>query len=143
MASTLTQASAVPPHELSSPLSALSINEVSKPQEVHNVVADFHYYKDPGDGSLPPPSIVGKPETYHRVPETRSVTVHDIRGSEDQYNLDKNGFQIYRHQSVEKDFRDEEEIKKTYYAEVENLLKEAFVNPIQQLMTAPAVIFRY
>lgn len=144
MASTLTQASAVPPHELSSALGALSVHEVSKPQEVHNVVADFHYYKDPGDGSLPPPSIVGKPETYQRVPETRSVTVHDIRGTEDQYSLDKTGFQIYHHQSAEKDFRDEEQIKKIYYPEIENLLKEAFVinqspspPPLQQLIYWP------
>lgn len=127
MASTLTQASAVPPHELSSSLSALSVNEVPRSQEVHNVVADFHYYKDPGDGSPPPASIVGKPETYLRVPETRSLTVHDIRGTENQYTLDKTGFQIYHHHSVEKDFRDEEQIKRTYYPEVENLLKEAFV----------------
>lgn len=129
MASTLTQPSAVPPHELSSALSALSVQEGSKPQELHNVVADFHYYKDPGDGSLPPPYIVGKPETYQGVPETRSVTVHDIRGSEDQYSLDKTGFQIYHHSSAEKDFRDEEQIKKIYYPEIENLLKEAFVTP--------------
>lgn len=135
MASTLTQASAVPPHELSSALGALSVHEVSKPQEVHNVVADFHYYKDPGDGSLPAPSIVGKPETYQRVPETRSVTVHDIRGTEDQYSLDKTGFQIYHHQSAEKDFRDEEQIKKIYYPEIENLLKEAFV--INQSQSPP------
>lgn len=131
MASTLTQASAVPPHELSSSLNALSVNEVSKPpQEVHDVVADFHYYKDPGDGSEPHPSIAGKPETYERVPETRSLTVHDIRGTEDQYSLDKNGFQIYHHQSAEKDFRDDEQIKKIYYPEIENLLKEAFVIPL-------------
>lgn len=136
MASTLTQALAVPPHDLSSPLSALSVNEVPKPvnelpkpQETHHVVADFNYYKDPGDGSLPPPTIVGKPETYKRAHDTRSVTVHDIRGTEDQYTLDKTGFQIYYHQSVENDFRDEEHIKKTYYPEVENLLKEAFVTP--------------
>lgn len=127
MASTLTQASAVPPHELSSSLSALSLNEVPKPQEVHNVVADFHYYKDPGDGTPPPPNIAGQPETYRKAPETRSLTVHDIRGTEDQYTLDKTGFQIYHHQSVEKDFRDEEQIKNTYYPEVEKLLKEAFV----------------
>lgn len=127
MASTLTQASAVPPHELSSSLSALSVNEVPKSQEVHNVVADFHYYKDPGDGSLPPDNIVGKPETYERESETLSLTAHDIRGTEDQYSLDKTGFQVYHHQSVEKDFRDEEQIKKTYYPEVENLLKEVYV----------------
>lgn len=127
MASTLTQASAVPPHELSSSLSALSVKEVPEPQEVHNVVADFHYYKDAGDGSRPPPTYVNKPESYRRVPETLSLTVHDIRGTEDQYSLDRTGFQIYHHQSAETDFRDEEQIKKNYYPEVEKLLKEAFV----------------
>lgn len=93
--------------------------------EKHHVQTKLNYYKYPGDGSRPPPNIAGKPETYDRPSEPLDVTVHDIRGEEDQYTLDKNGFQIYRHASVEKEFLDDEQIKAQYYPEVEQLLKDA------------------
>jgi hypothetical protein len=91
----------------------------------HDVNTTLNYYKDPGDGSEPHPSYVGRPETYERPTETLEVTVHDIRTQENQYSLDRNGFQIYRHESAEKDFLDEERIKALYYPETEQLLKDA------------------
>lgn len=66
-----------------------------------------------------------KPETYHREPESHNVTIHDVRGKEDQYTLDKNGFQFHKHVSKEKDFLDDEHIKAVYYPETEQLLKDA------------------
>ena len=96
----------------------------SQPQS-HDVIAQFNYYKDPGDGSLPPPSYVEKPETYERPSEPLTLTVHDIRGEEDQYSLDKTGFQIFEHVSREKAFADDEEIKRSYYPEIEEILKTA------------------
>ena len=126
MASTLTQSSGLPPHQLSSTLNQPPAQE-SQSQGTHDVFTTFNYYKDPGDGSPPPPNIVNKPETYQQPAETRSAIVHDIRGTEDQYTLDKNGFQIYKHQSVEKDFVDDEHIKQVYYPETERLLKAAYV----------------
>ena len=90
------------------------------------MLAEFNYYKDPGDGSLPAPTYIGKPETYYERPtETRTMVVHDIRGEEDKYTLDKTGFQVYRHVSQETAFQDEEEIKKVYYPEIEDILKSA------------------
>jgi len=38
--------------------------------------------------------------------------------------LDKTGFQIVKHASAEKDFLDDDQIKKVYYPEVEELLKK-------------------
>jgi len=57
--------------------------------------------------------------------DTRSALIHDIRGHEDEFTLDKNGFQIYHHESALKDFTDDETIKTEYYREVEDLLKAA------------------
>lgn len=91
----------------------------------HNVPTTLNYYKDPGDGSPPAPSYVGKPDTYERPVEKLNVTVNDVRGDEDKYTLDKNGFQFYPHESKEKDFDDDEKIKREYYPEVDALLKEA------------------
>jgi hypothetical protein len=94
----------------------------------YNVQTTLNYYLDLGDGSPPAPTYVGKPETYERPAATTDVTVHDIRGEEDQYTLDSHGFQLYRYPSLEKDFLDDEKIKREYYAEVEKLLKEAYVS---------------
>ena len=91
----------------------------------HDVVAEFNYYKDPCDGSLPTPSVVGRPETYEKLEVTKTHVVHDIRGEEDQYSLDKTGFQIYKHVSRETAFEDDEEIKRMYYPEIEEILKSA------------------
>lgn len=55
--------------------------------------------------------------------ESRSVVVHDVRGREGEYSLDKNGFQFVHWPSTEKAFMDPELIKTKYYAEVEELLK--------------------
>ncbi|WPH04500.1 Hypothetical protein R9X50_00739100 [Acrodontium crateriforme] len=97
--------------------------------EKHDVLADLFYYKDPGDGSEPRPTYVGsvmvKPETYERPFETQQSVVHDISGEEDKYTLDSHGFQIYNHESEEKDFVDDEQIKAKYYPETEQLLKDA------------------
>ena len=93
-------------------------------QQPHHVKTLLNYYKDPGDGSEPKPTYVGKPETYERPAEPLEVTVHDIRGEEGKHTLDGTGFQIYRHVSAEKEFLDDEKIKREYYAETEQLLKD-------------------
>jgi hypothetical protein len=109
------------------PLQAKTESVSSGPtSKAHNVSTTLNYYKDPGDGSEPPATYVGKPETYERPYEPLDVVVQDVRGQEDQYTLDKNGFQIYRHKSVEKDFLDDELIKAVYYPETEQLLKDAY-----------------
>lgn len=91
----------------------------------NHVQTTLNYYKDPKDGSPPAPSYVGRPETYYRENEALNVTVIDISGNELDYTLDGNGFQIYYHESKEKDFFDDDKIKAEYYPETEQLLKDA------------------
>ncbi|KAL1862048.1 hypothetical protein Plec18170_000872 [Paecilomyces lecythidis] len=99
---------------------------VTSSDKPHHVQTILNYYKDPGDGSPPSPTYVGKPETYNNKPvEATPVTVTDISGHELDYTLDKNGFQIYYHESKEKEFLDDEKIKSEYYPETEQLLKDA------------------
>ena len=123
MASTITAPPATAPHLLSNDYKNQTGQKIIKGREPHDVVAEFNYYKDPGDGSLPAPTYIGKPETYDRPVETRTMVVHDIRGEEDKYTLDSTGFEICKHVSQETAFEDDEEIKKIYYPEVEELLK--------------------
>ncbi|KAK0668099.1 hypothetical protein QBC41DRAFT_227074 [Cercophora samala] len=104
------------------------VSHGSEPKEPlkHNVHTKFNYYKDPGNGSAPAPYVIGRPETLVERPIIEiDAVVTDITGDESKYTLDSHGFQIYRHQSKEKSFTDDEKIKAEYYREVEQLLKEA------------------
>lgn len=96
----------------------------AKPER-RDVKTVLNYYKAPEDGSPPHPTYVDRPETYDRPTVPLDVTIRDVRGEEDQYTLDKNGFQIYQNVANEKDFLDDEQIKAGYYPETEQLLKDA------------------
>ena len=128
----ITQSQGVAPHLLSPVGNQVAVTEpvsqtakVSKPRDVETT---FNYFKDKEDGSPPEPTYVNKPSTYERPAISERKLVHDIRGSEDKYTLDTTGFQIYKHESVEKDFLDDEQIKRLYYPETEELLKKAYTS---------------
>ncbi|KAJ5143226.1 uncharacterized protein N7515_002013 [Penicillium bovifimosum] len=99
--------------------------QVPVSEKPHHVQTTLNFLKENEDGSPPNPTIIGKPETYNQPVTTIPATVHDISGHELDYTLDGNGFQLYYHVSQEKDFLDDEKIKKEYYAETEQLLKDA------------------
>lgn len=64
------------------------------------------------------------------VREKQLVQVQDIRGSEAQYSLDKNGFMVTRLESkmVYEDFDDQTTISKVYLEEAHDLLSTLFPN---------------
>lgn len=95
-----------------------------------DVLAELHYHKENEDGSPPHPTYVDKPETYNRPFETHQVKIRDVSGDEEKYTLDQHGFQIHRHQSAEKHFLDDAQIKSGYYEEVEQLLKSVYGFPL-------------
>ena len=91
-----------------------------------SVSTKLNFYTAPADGSKPfnyveqPPE--GQPQHNYGFIEL-PVTIQDIRGQESNFHLDTNAFQtVTTGPSAEKDFTDEESIKKNYYPEVENLL---------------------
>ncbi|KAF1810426.1 putative CmcJ-like methyltransferase [Eremomyces bilateralis CBS 781.70] len=53
------------------------------------------------------------------------IPVHDIRGHENEYTLEKNGFVVLKLESrlVPEDFYDEKKVKEVYYEEVKEVLK--------------------
>jgi hypothetical protein len=90
----------------------------------HNVATTLNYWDDPGDGSRPTPIFIGKGRiTNERPHRAHDFVVTDISGEEDQYTLDKTGFQYCQHESKEKDFIDENAIQSGYYAECKELLQ--------------------
>ncbi|KAI9833051.1 MAG: hypothetical protein M1819_003884 [Sarea resinae] len=141
MASIALPPSTTAPHELSSPSSSSKKTNNTNTNtntttthappakkadtKPHDVSAVFNYYRDPGDGTLPSPNYAGQLSSFTDKPiEPRTLPVHDIRGSEHAYTLDRTGFQVVGHESREKDFVDDDEIKEIYYPEVEQILKE-------------------
>ena len=56
--------------------------------------------------------------------EPRSVLIRNARLAEEP-SLDTQGFQLVRHETAVRDFYDRAEVEKTYYPEIEALLKEA------------------
>lgn len=104
---------------------------ISSPSEKpHHVQTTLNFFKDHEDGSPPTPNYAGSTDSYRKQPhEIFPVTIHDVSGHELDYTLDKNGFQYYYHTSAEKDFLDDEHIKRIYYPETEQLLKDAYVSP--------------
>jgi len=92
-----------------------------------DTIVTLNYFKPPTDGSVPfnyvetPPA--GQPQRNFDD-ENYDVKIHDIRGEEEQYNLDKDAFLVVSGlpDSAEKEFVDDESVKKNYYPEVEKLL---------------------
>lgn len=94
------------------------------PKGPRDVRTEFNYFKDAEDGSPPHAIHVGRPETYEHPTATHPATVHDVRGRESEYTLDKDGFEFVRNTAAEKDFVDDDAVKAGYYAETEQLLKD-------------------
>lgn len=90
----------------------------------HDVTTILNYFEDNDYDFSSASTYVGKTETFARSPKPHKTVIHDIRGNESQYTLDTKGFQIIKHVSEEKDFLDDEQIKRIYYPETEKLLKK-------------------
>lgn len=101
----------------------MAIATVLPPRDVPTTL---NYYKpvgteEPYQYVLDPPE--GKPANNLGL-DPHPVTVHDARGREAEFGLDKSGFQFVTWPSVEKDFADDEAIKEKYYPEIEEILRK-------------------
>jgi hypothetical protein len=54
-----------------------------------------------------------------------TVSIQNGRNAASELSLDRQGFQLTRHQTAVTDFYDRQEVERAYYPEVERLLKEA------------------
>jgi len=78
------------------------------------VQAYNHIYKDAQTGERN--SNVGL--------EERGVVIENLRGNEDAFTLSNAGFQLFHRPTKQKDFSDDETIKRDYYPESIQILKE-------------------
>ena len=57
--------------------------------------------------------------------ESREVAIRDLRPFAAELSLDREGFELRRHESAVRDFYDEDELRRVYYPEVVALVREA------------------
>jgi hypothetical protein len=88
-----------------------------------NLNATLHYLKrgpeKPTFYRTDPPA--GVPQ-WNGIDDEREVRIDDARGRESEFTLDRNGFALVKAPTAVSDFYDPEEVKRTYYPEVERLL---------------------
>lgn len=99
--------------------------------EPQNVISVLNYFKDHDNTQ----ALYHDQNRHPNAPPTKTFSsrsfeqqiaqIHDVRGTESQYILDVQGFQFLRHESNKKDFVDGDCIRRVYYPETKELLKEA------------------
>lgn len=92
-----------------------------------DVTATLNYFNPPSDKSTPYNHVDTPPEGLPQrnfTDNPQPTTIHDIRGHESEYHLDRDAFQVIQDvpPSSEPDFVDDDSIKANYYPELEQLL---------------------
>lgn len=82
-----------------------------------------NHYLDPEKGGHTK-YITGTASYFRRKFDERPVEISNMRGHEDEFDLNTQGFQYYESPTVGGDFRDAEKVKKEVYPETEELLKK-------------------
>ena len=67
----------------------------------------------------------GDPEIFFEI-EAQSVTISDMRGIADELSIDREGFELLRHETAVADLYDDDAIVNNYYPEIEALLRRWF-----------------
>lgn len=92
------------------------------------VTAKLYYFVPPKDGARPFLYISTDPVTGERIQNfdlaPYEMEVENVRGREQEFTLDKNGFQWYKRPSKHTDFTDDAKIQEEYYPESIELIKE-------------------
>ena len=68
----------------------------------------------------PPPGV----PRANGIDDPHDVTIEDARGRESEFTLDRNGFALIKAPTAVADFYDPEQIKRVYYPEVQQLLRD-------------------
>jgi hypothetical protein len=105
--------------------STVSVNR-DESDRLPTVKAELNYLAPttgmPRTYAYDPPA--GEPRTT-AVPEPHTLPIHDARSIAASVALDRQGFELLEQRSRVRDFYDDEELRRTYYPEVEDALKEA------------------
>jgi hypothetical protein len=88
----------------------------------YDVLADINYF--PANGK-----VISTEEWKPRYlgvsnDSTRKMTIRDIRGTEDKFSLDENGFEFVKLPSTQRSTEHDETIKAEWYPEVAQVIKD-------------------
>ena len=73
---------------------------------------------------------LGTGEYYLHPWDPVSTTIHDARGSESQFSLDKSGFQFLKHAFSATNWKDDDCVRSVAYPEAIDLLKDTYFYPV-------------
>ncbi|KAK4495044.1 hypothetical protein PRZ48_013371 [Zasmidium cellare] len=93
------------------------------PQQPKDTTATLNYFLDPSLGGTDV-LYVGTACEKRRKHDPRTVKISDIRGSMEKPSIHTHGFQLVERESPEKEFEDDERIKRVYYPDCMGLIKE-------------------
>jgi len=93
--------------------------------QAKSLTATLHYLKRGPEKPVryvndPPPGV----PQWNGIDDPHEIRIEDGRGREQEFTLDRNGFALVKAPSQVRDFYADEEIKRTYYPEVEQLLRD-------------------
>jgi len=93
--------------------------------QAKSLTATLHYLKRGPEKPVryvndPPPGV----PQWNGIDDPHEIRIEDGRGREQEFTLDRNGFALVKAPSQVSDFYSDEEIKRTYYPEVEQLLRD-------------------
>ncbi|KAF2094794.1 hypothetical protein NA57DRAFT_60213 [Rhizodiscina lignyota] len=95
---------------------------------IKDVFSEFNYYMPPAGGISEPSTndlelILGTKDQ-----DTRRLHVLDVRGKEDKFTLDQNGFRYVQLQSKMIEPESDDHIKQVYYPELDEMLRRELKN---------------
>ncbi|KAK5111848.1 hypothetical protein LTR85_011746 [Meristemomyces frigidus] len=93
-----------------------------EPTGTKTVNTTLNFYLDPSKGGHTSYHI-GVADYYRRKFDPHPVRIQDIRGREHEFDLETHGLQHHKHISAEKDFDDDERVRRVVYPETAELIK--------------------
>ena len=94
------------------------------PESIDQIEATLNYIVDDGSKIFTVTAGPGGSDVRSGgTPDARRVTIHNGRPHAKDFALERDGFRFVRHDTQVGDFFDEAEIKRTYYPEMEALIK--------------------
>src|SRR5262249_26202656 len=101
------------------------VDQVLEPETVPDAIeATLNYIVDDGTRVFTETAAPGGTDVRSGgKPDPRRVAIHNGRRHAGEFTLERNGFHFVHHDTVVGDFFDEAEVRLTYYAEMETLVK--------------------
>ena len=99
------------------------LEQDAAPETVEAIEATLNYFVNDGRKIFTEAGGAGTPDVRGGTLDPRRVVIHNGRLHVKEFALEREGFRFVRHDTKITDFFDEEDVRRTYYAEMEALVK--------------------